>query len=42
MVFVNLFLFVTAFFFISASLSGHGKVITYKKNLDLFKNYLRK
>ena len=38
MVFVNLFLFIIAFFFISASLSGHGKVITYKKNFDFFEN----
>ena len=38
MVFVNLFLFVTAFFFISVSLSGHGKVITYKNNFDFFEN----
>ena len=38
MVFVNLFLFITAFFLISASLSGHGKAITYKNNFDFFEN----
>jgi len=38
MYFVNLLLFITAFFLISASLSGYGKVITYKKNFDFFEN----
>jgi hypothetical protein len=38
MFFANLFVFIIAFFFISVSLSGHGKLITYKNNLDFFEN----
>ena len=38
MIFANFFLFLIAFFFVSASLSGQGKVINYRNNFNFFEN----